>query len=231
MCTYVSLKEVIPLKSLLGNTIAISEYQQGAFFSAYDHPNLPILTMAEPHLVQVAEWGLIPQWLQSEHRVADLRRKAITAQAEKMFTNYITRSHAVENRCLIFINGFYKAVGRERTPYFFYFPEKVMFAVGGIYADAQIADTRQSAKRTCTLLTTSNRAGRVPILKAKSRVPLILPKEYWDLWLNPLATTDDILNIAETYEYANLEAHSIASLYPMDDNRNDEQFQRAWTSY
>lgn len=123
-------------------------------------------------------WGLIPSWSKDPaigNRLINARSE--TAREKPSFRNAFRR-----RRCLIPSSGFYEWQRRERgkQPYFVRMRDGRLFAFAGLWDRWESPDG--GAVETCTILTTSANAVLAPI---HDRMPVILPKAMWEIWLDP----------------------------------------------
>lgn len=230
MCYYVSVKEKNQLRGILPDSVKVLDYQPGYFQSGFTHPDLPVMTMEQPDLVQPIEWGLIPKWARSDQEAAELQNKTLNARSETIFTTPMFRSYAPGNRCLIFVDGFFewKHVGKEKIPHFIYLDGHRPFALGGLYADWSRPNTPGEQIRTCSIVTTASNDLMTDIHNTKHRMPLILPLDSWDTWMNPSATQDEVMLVAQPYT-GNLKAHAVRKInLRVDNNTPSVQEPRVW---
>lgn len=158
-------------------------------------------------------WGLIPPWAKDPK----IGYRLINARAETLKEKPSFRGAYRYRRCLIPADGFYEWQGpksRRKQPWYIHRRDHQPFALGGLWETWQAADG--STVRTCTIITTQ----AAPDLQAiHGRMPLILPRETWDLWLTPddraTARLDTLLRPAETTD---LEAWPVSTLVNRPEN-------------
>jgi putative SOS response-associated peptidase YedK len=124
------------------------------------------------------KWGLIPPW-EPEPKT---KLSTINAKAETVATSRLYRYPFRKQRCLIAADGFYepKATGEKRKPqYYFHRKDGHPFFFAGLWGRwrdaAQVIDS-------CTLITTD---ANTTVGQVHARMPVILPREMYDLWLDP----------------------------------------------
>ena len=136
--------------------------------------------LPNPHsagnLVQKLRWGLVPHWSQGPDPAARL----INARSETVMDKSSFRDSFRERRCLIPVNGFYEWQKRDGTPQPFLFQrrDKGLFALAGIWDRWEYPGGRQL--NSCTILTTAANPVMRPI---HHRMPVILPRRDWEMWL------------------------------------------------
>jgi putative SOS response-associated peptidase YedK len=130
----------------------------------------------------LARWGLIPYWAKDRSIAA----KTINAMSETAAEKPALRHAMSRRRCLIPADGFYEwlRVGvREKHPYSFGMMDDSVFAFAGLWEAWR--DPAGEALETCTILTTKPNS---LVADVHDRMPLILRRENYDLWLDPGAT-------------------------------------------
>lgn len=126
-------------------------------------------------------WGLIPSWSKDPA----IGSRMINARAETAAEKPSFRSAFKRRRCLIVADGFYEwkadLDSKAKQPYYFQLQEHDLFAFAGLWelwTDPQSG----SELETCTILTTAANAVLKPI---HDRMPVILPPEHYEAWLDP----------------------------------------------
>ena len=122
-------------------------------------------------------WGLIPHW--ATDRKGPLN---INARAETVATRPAFRDSLRRKRCLLPASGFFewgpKASGRR--PYYVTLTDRRPMAFAGIWASWRDPESREWTRSCAVITTRANDA----IASIHNRMPVILPPEYWDLWLD-----------------------------------------------
>lgn len=123
-------------------------------------------------------WGLIPSWAKDPSIGARMiNARAETAPGKPAFRNAFRR-----RRCLVPASGFYewRKQVRAKQPYYISLNEKRTMALAGLWERWE--GTEGAPIESCTLLTTEANELIAPL---HDRMPVILPPESYDLWLNP----------------------------------------------
>ncbi len=143
-------------------------------------------------------WGLVPKWAKDPstgNKMINLR--AETTRSKPTFTRLLARQ-----RCIIPIDGFYEwqdmGKGHRKQPIYITAREPQPLALAGLWEnwhDRSAADAgdRQEAGGglwTCTILTTTP---NTLLASVHNRMPVILPPDTWDTWLDPANTDTDAL--------------------------------------
>ncbi len=145
--------------------------------------------------LEARHWGLVPAWV----RDPAASPRPINARAETAPDKPMFRDAFRHRRCLVPADGFYEwqarppseggaAAGRRgagrdggKQPFHIRFRDRRPFAIAGLWANWRPAGGGDE-KRTFTLLTTQANA---LVASIHDRMPVILPPEAWDLWLDP----------------------------------------------
>jgi putative SOS response-associated peptidase YedK len=122
-------------------------------------------------------WGLIPSWATD----LSIGAKTINARAETVSTVASFRDSFRSRRCLIPADGFYEwqRDGTIKQPYCFEVREGQLFAFAGLWD--RWTDPQGRAIESCTILTTTPNE---MLSDLHDRMPVILPPEKYDVWLN-----------------------------------------------
>jgi putative SOS response-associated peptidase YedK len=124
-------------------------------------------------------WGLIPHWSES----ANIGNRMFNARAETLDRNSAFRYAFSKRRCLIPTDAYYewRRAGKVRQPYAIIRPDGRPIALAGLWAGWKDKDTGEVI-RSFTVITTSANEMMAPI---HDRMPVMLPEEAWDRWLDP----------------------------------------------
>jgi putative SOS response-associated peptidase YedK len=123
-------------------------------------------------------WGLIPYWAKD----ASIGFKMINARADTVATKPAFRDSLKKRRCLIPADGFYewKKDGKSKTPFCFTMADDSLFAFAGLWDSWRNSEGQRI--ETCSIITTTPNALCADV---HDRMPVILPDDAYDLWLDP----------------------------------------------
>jgi putative SOS response-associated peptidase YedK len=129
-------------------------------------------------------WGLVPSWAKDMSGAAMM----INARSETAATKPAFRDPLANRRCLIPADGFYewKRIGKTKQPYCFEVNDGELFAFAGLWD--RWKDTSGQWIKSCSILTTTPNAVTSPV---HDRMPVILDRDDYDLWLDPGMTNVD----------------------------------------
>jgi putative SOS response-associated peptidase YedK len=127
-------------------------------------------------------WGLIPSWAKDPK----IGSRMINARAETVAEKPAFRRAFRKRRCLVVADGYYewRKVGREKQPHYIRMQDEQPFAMAGLWerwrgsAAARLDEPLDS----CTVITTESNELTKDI---HDRMPVILPEQHWDVWLDP----------------------------------------------
>jgi putative SOS response-associated peptidase YedK len=128
--------------------------------------------------LSLMRWGLIPSRAKDTSGAA----RMINARSETAHTLPAFREAMKYRRCLVPANAFYewKRSGTSKQPYCFEANDGEIFAFAGLWDGWKNANGDWI--RTCTILTTTPNA---LISTVHDRMPVILHRDSYDLWLDP----------------------------------------------
>jgi len=122
-------------------------------------------------------WGLVPSWA-DDPSIGD---RMINARAETVADKPAFRHPFRTRRCLVVADGFYEWQRQDgwKRPFFVHRRDDRPFAFAGLWDHWKKGDEPICS---CTLLTTDANEVLAPI---HDRMPVIVPRSAYDLWLDP----------------------------------------------
>lgn len=145
------------------------------------HPREPVRQISN------MRWRLVPHWAKDASGAAG----TINARSETAADKPAFRDPLKFRRCMIPADGFYewKRTGTSKQPFCFEVDEGELFAFAGLW-DGWRDPTGQWLK-SCSILTTTPNA---VISAVHDRMPVILDRESYDLWLDPGMTNAQVVS-------------------------------------
>jgi len=137
--------------------------------------------------VRVLRWGLVPSWAKDPSQASRMINARVETAAEKP----AFRKALAARRCLLPATGWYewKRAEGAKQPYFVTGTDGASLAMAGIWEFWRSPESvTGDPLLTCAVLTT---AAVGPLVELHPRMPLVLPPELWDAWLNPDAPAPD----------------------------------------
>ena len=188
--------------------------------SGFSHPELLIYTNRSPQFPEVATWGLVPHWVHNKEQLKKLWNNTLNARGETIFDKPSFRTAAENNRCIIYLDGFYEHHHFESKtfPFFIHRKDNEPLALAGLWSEWENPETG-GFLNTFTIVTTKGntllaKINNNPKLK-EPRMPLILPKELENDWLHPINDDLDrkaIKELIQSYPADELEAYPVTRL-------------------
>lgn len=134
----------------------------------------------EPRRLDLLKWGLIPYWAKE----AAIGNRMINARAESVAEKPAYRTSFKNKRCLIPTDGFYewKKMGKMKQPYLIHRQDGKPFAFAGLWSIWRDPEQGGKPVETFTILTTEANDLLRPL---HDRMPVIVAREDFDLWLDP----------------------------------------------
>ena len=128
-------------------------------------------------LLGVFRWGLIPHWARDRKGPLNINARAETVAVKPTFRDSLRR-----HRCILPAGGFFEWTPKThgRQPYYVTMADRSPMAFAGIWASWRDPETK-TWTRSCAIITT--RANE-SIASIHTRMPVILEREHWDLWLD-----------------------------------------------
>lgn len=168
-------------------------------FQVQERPNLPprynLAPTQEAPVVRLADdgarhlvflrWGLVPFWADDP----GIGSRMINARSENAAEKPAFRAAFRRRRCLVVADGFYEwkppvEKGARKQPYRITREDGSLFAFAGLWERWKPKEGDGQALETFTILTTDANARLADI---HPRMPVILPPEVYDHWLDPEA--------------------------------------------
>lgn len=153
-------------------------------------------------------WGLIPSWAKDP----TIGNRLINARAETLAEKPSFRSAFRRRRCLVISDGFYEwrqEPGRKaKTPMYIQLQDGRPFAFAGLWENWNSPDG--SNILSCAIITTEPNSLMSSI---HNRMPVILPHENFDAWLDPAEQDPARLNqLLAPYPSEVMQAHPVSML-------------------
>ena len=133
-------------------------------------------------------WGLIGPWLTDMQEARASQSRAINARSESIHEKPTFRNAFRSTRCLIPAAGYYEwatAMGRysPKQPFYISARDEKQLPIAGIWSswsapNGEIIETAS--------IITQEAQGELATIH--SRMPVFMPQDRWDLWLNPRNT-------------------------------------------
>lgn len=155
------------------------------FNCAPTDPLTVVVEREDGRVVERHRWGLIPPWASA----ASAGNRMINARAETVATSPAFRVALRRRRCVVPSDGFYEWEAGVKRPWLIHGVDGEPMAMAGLWSL-----WREPASglwlTSCAVITTE--ANRI-VAPLHDRMPVLLPPEAWDAWLDPALESAELL--------------------------------------
>jgi putative SOS response-associated peptidase YedK len=154
--------------------------------------------------LELLRWGLIPSWADDP----GIGSRMINARSETVAEKPSFRRAFKERRCLIPADGFYEwqKTNGGKQPYYIRMEDGSPFAFAGLWESWNKGG--EGEIHSCTIFTTS---ANDLVGEIHHRMPVILPPEDYELWLDPaVREADQLLTLLAPYPADVMEAYPVS---------------------
>lgn len=149
-----------------------------------------------------ASWGLIGSWHKDALAARASQSHAINARSESVFEKPTFRDAVRKRRCLVPADGYYEwatALGpyRPKQPFYISSPDNHSLSFAGIWNE-WVSPNGELIESVAII--TRESVGELATIH--SRMPVILPKDRWEPWMDPSLTDAD--HLRKLMEYSDL---------------------------
>ena len=160
------------------------------------------------------QWGLVPYWAKDP----TIGNRMINARAESLAEKPSFKTAFRRRRCLILADGFYEwklEVGmKTKVPMYIHLKSGAPFAFAGLWERWHSKDG--SMLLSCTIITTEPNTLMQSI---HNRMPVIMPREKYDLWLSPEEVDNtELLKLLIPYQDIDMEAYPVSRMVNSPNN-------------
>lgn len=174
-----------------------------------------VITDGVKQLVPV-RWGLVPSWAKD----LSVGNKMINARAETITEKASYRNAFKKRRCLVVADGFYEwqGLGVAKRPVYIHLKSGKPFGFAGLYEVWKSPEGEEI--KTCAIITTEANELMKPI---HERMPVIIPSEYQDKWLDPKTEDRDyLLSMLKPSPSEGMEAYPVSKRVNSPRNNSPE---------
>jgi putative SOS response-associated peptidase YedK len=153
--------------------------------------------------LDMLRWGLVPHWAKD----MKIGYKMINARAETLAQKPSFRSAFKKRRCLIAADGFYewKHSGKGKQPIYVQLKKRGVMSFAGLWETWNSPDGTRV--ESCTIITTTPNEF---IKRIHDRMPVILPPEQYETWLQDSASEESLLHLLVPYPSEEMEAYPVS---------------------
>jgi len=155
--------------------------------------------------LETCKWGFLPFWAKDP----TMAHKMINARSETIATKPAFRDAFKKHRCLVIADGFYEWQKKDKSKVPFYVHQKSgkPFGFAGLFSHWS-PEKEAEGICTCTIITTDANKLLMPI---HDRMPVIVPKDKEDLWLDPTTQEQEALKILKPYPSEEIEVYEVST--------------------
>lgn len=167
---------------------------------------VPVLLRHPEPKLDFLRWGLIPSWAKDP----EIGNRMINARKETLIEKPSFRVPFKNQRCLVLADGFYewKGEGLQKIPYYIRLKSGRPFGFAGLWSHWTAPNGGEIY--SCAIITGEPNELLKPI---HNRMPMILPKEKRNRWLDPENhDTEELMSFLEPYPAEEMEAHPVSRL-------------------
>ncbi|HET7478726.1 MAG TPA: SOS response-associated peptidase [Rubrobacteraceae bacterium] len=211
MCGRYTLKT--PLDTLVKH-FGLTEYPPRLSSSYNIAPTQLVAAVTGSGRLETLRWGLIPSWARDD----SIGARLINARAETVNEKPSFRSAFRRRRCLIPADGFYewRRSNGGKQPYYITVRGGEPFAFAGI---RESWSGPEEEVHSCAIITT--RANPL-VAGIHDRMPVILPPDAYDPWLDPEAEAQEAISLLEPFSPDEMDAYPVSARVNRPAN-NDER--------
>ena len=158
-------------------------------------------------VLRLMRWGLIPSWAKDP----SIGSRMINARSETLAEKPSFRNALKRRRCLIVADGFYewqKQPSGGKVPMFITLKDRQPFGFAGLYETWTEPESGESLV-SCTIVTGPANEFMASI---HERMPIILPADAYDLWLDPQEmNTARLLEVLKPYPADQMRAYPVST--------------------
>jgi len=162
------------------------------------------------------KWGLIPGWAKDPR----IGNRMINARAETLAEKPSFKHPVRRKRCLIVADGFFewKKEGKQKIPMYIFLKDQKPFVFAGLWDTWTSPEGKKVS--TCTIITTEPNKF---MEKIHNRMPVILPKEHIDLWLDrEVQDEQQVLPLLKSYPEKEMDAYEVSRMVNSPKNNTPE---------
>ncbi|SHJ10941.1 SOS response-associated peptidase [Aquimarina spongiae] len=174
---------------------------------------LSVITLDNPDYISFAIWGILPFDYYDDWKDFQKVLQTITTTKDKLSSDYFFEQPYQQRRCLVVVTGFfiYHLYQGSLHPYYVYLENQQPFCMGGIY------NTLSDGFITSSILLTESKGIISKIQNLNNTMPLVIPKEFYQTWLDSKAPRDKLDTILDHTSVPKFRSHPIAKEFFKND--------------
>lgn len=166
--------------------------------NGFTFPKTPVIASDNTELIQGFQWGLIPEWTETD----DIKKFTLNAKIETVHEKPSFKQ-VTHQKCLILSSGFYEwqwlnTSGSKKQKYLITHQEEALFAFAGIWSTWHHPQNGNQLY-TYSMLTTTANDLMSKIHNTKKRMPIVVPRHQEQNWLHDMPI-DEAANFEQLYQ-------------------------------
>jgi putative SOS response-associated peptidase YedK len=178
--------------------------------------DVAVILKDESRKLGLLKWGLIPSWSKDPA----IGNRMINARAESLADKPSFKQPLRRKRCLIIADGFFewKKEGKQKIPMYIFLKNQKPFAFAGLWDTWTSPDGNKIS--TCTVITTEPNE---LLKKIHNRMPVILTKKHFDLWLDRNVQDEQmVLPLLQPYAEKDMDMYEVSRAVNSPKNNSPE---------
>ena len=202
---------------MLPTVFEVSDTRISPRFNIAPSQSAPVVRLAEKdggRELALIRWGLIPAWFREIPKSSPM----INARSETVHEKASFRSAFRRRRCLVPADGFFEWEKKEKRkqPHHFRLSDGSLFAFAGLWDRFKQED---DVIDSYTILTcaANDLVGRI-----HERMPVILPRNNYGLWLDPEAPAEALRSLLTPFDAARMASFPVNLVVNSPANDSEE---------
>jgi putative SOS response-associated peptidase YedK len=163
--------------------------------------------------IKIASWGMIAPWSNSTSEAQKSQSNAINARSESVHEKPTFRNAFKRSRCLVPATGYYEWASelgqyKPRQPIYVSRDDNQLLFFSAI---SETWISPEGEARESVSIITREAVGNLATFH--SRMPMFLPRDRWDMWLDP--SNQDVANVRSLFD--NFQADANLRFWPVAD--------------
>jgi len=192
--------------------------EPGGRYNVAPMQKVAVVVQKQEHRALTAyRWGLVPSWAKDPK----IGSRMINARAETVATSPAFRDSFRRRRCIVPADAFYEwqRMAGTRQPYAIRRRDGQPLAFAGLWSSWRVAELPEPLRTFTIITTTPNEL----MAELHDRMPVILPRDAWSLWLDPQpGDVGELHGLLVPSPAGELEAFAVASLVNSIRNQGPE---------
>jgi putative SOS response-associated peptidase YedK len=190
----------------------LSDFDFRYIYRAFENPLLPVITSDNPEVVQLMQWGLVPNWARDREHGERIRRGTYNARAETLTEKPSFRESFNKRHCIVPVCGFYEwqHAGKQKIPWYIHNRKYPFLTLAAIF-DFWKGDKENEVTGTFSVITVPANPLMEKIHNTKKRMPAILDDGQKSIWLHGNHAETEAGSTLVSYNEAGLNAYTIGS--------------------